>query len=61
MTDRQFDNYFSGLSPGDLLEYLGKIVRGVKLSNGEVYRVDNYDDLIALIEQEIYQEMTGRE
>jgi hypothetical protein len=61
MTDKEFDEFFDSLSAEDLLNQLGKRLRRVTVRNGTGYIIDDVSDLKAVVEQELYEEMTGRE
>jgi nitrogen fixation/metabolism regulation signal transduction histidine kinase len=54
-------SFFDSLSAEDLLNQLGKRLRRVTVRNGTGYIIDNVSDLKAVVEQELYEEMTGRE
>lgn len=61
MTDPEFDVYFSGFDDKEILCKLGKYVSSVQLKNGNSYTINCTDDLWAVVEQELYEMMTGRE
>jgi hypothetical protein len=61
MTDEEFDSMFMKLSNHDMLEFLAKNVRTIIVRNGTAYDVQNRVDLICVVEQEMYQQLTGRE
>ena len=61
MTDKEFQDYFDSLTDSELLYYLSNIVDTVILRNGNSYHTSNEDGLKFMIEQELYQDKTGRE
>jgi len=61
MTDQEFDEFFAKLSLEDLFYKLGTMVSSVQLKNGRSYAISRGDDLKAVVDQELYEIMTGRE
>lgn len=62
ITDEEFDLFFKNLTGNDILEHLGKMVGSIKIrGSGAAYTCYNVDDVKAVVEQELYQKMTGRE
>lgn len=61
MTDPEFDEYFLNLGYRDLFFKLGTMVSSVQLKNGQSYAISSPSDLRAVVEQELYEMMTGRE
>ncbi len=61
MTDEQFDAYFKSLSVDEKYQWLRENIRTVIVQNGECYGLNDTADLDKMIEQEMYQNMTGRE
>lgn len=61
MTDSEFDNFFKSLTDAQILKHLEDMIRGVTTENGERYSICAIGDLRAVVEQELYQKMTGRE
>lgn len=61
MTDEEFDEHFAALTHTQILEWLGKHVKYVTVKRGENYYIENVDDLKAVVEQEMYESLTGRE
>jgi hypothetical protein len=61
MTDQEFDLFFSQKNDCDIMQFLGANTNSVTLRNGKEYHIDCYDDLVAVVEQEMYERLTGRE
>ncbi len=61
MTDEMYEKLFESLDDSDLLRYIGDKINTVKMDNGEWYHIRNLDDFKAMIDQEMYQELTGRD
>lgn len=61
VTDAEFDTHFAQYDALAILTQLGKMTRSVQLHNGTGYAISDTSDLIAVVEQELYQQMTGRE
>jgi hypothetical protein len=61
MTDNEFDEAFIGLNDYDILQWLGKNIKDLELHNGAGYFINNLEDLKAVVYQEEYQRLTGRE
>jgi hypothetical protein len=61
MTDEEFDQYFSNLTLQDKYDWLGKHVRTIMVHRGVHYHIDNVSDIDSVIEQELYEHLTGRQ
>ncbi len=61
MTDKEFDAWFATQTSTHILEYLGKHIRSIRFRNGIEYEISNLSDIHAAVEQELYEQMTGRE
>lgn len=62
MTDEEFDKYFAAVDNAEfILDKLAKMTNTIILNNGTSYHIDNISDVRAVVEQELYQQMTGRE
>ena len=61
MTDEEFDTLFMKMSDHDILEFLAKNVKTISTRSGFDYHIDNRVDIVAVVEQEMYQQLTGRE
>lgn len=61
MTDEEFDLVFKQYTDTEILIYLGRYSRTVITNNGNRYHIENLEDLRAVVEQERYQSLTGRE
>lgn len=68
MTDEDFDIYFNNLDNGELLQYLMDNCLNITMkSKNNAYSINGFSkeygdhDLIAVIRQEMYEEITGRE
>lgn len=61
MTDEEFDEHFDALTSDQILEWLGKHIKYVTTRAGVPYYIENLSDLKAVVEQEMYERLTGRE
>lgn len=60
MTDRKFDLMFKAMTAEQKLKWLGENLRSVQVKNGQGYVIDSEGDLLAAVEQELYEKLTGR-
>ena len=60
MTDKEFNTYFCSLSDSAVLRKLENIVTAVRTNNDYTYLITNNTDLRGVVEQHLYQELTGR-
>lgn len=60
MTDKEFNIYFRSLSDSAVLRKLENIVTAVRTNNDYTYLITNNTDLRGVVEQHLYQELTGR-
>ena len=61
-TDEQFYTHFEALTSRELFDWLCKNTKSIELGvERQGYTIDGREDLIAAIEQQMYQELTGRE
>lgn len=60
MNDKNFDIWFNNMTDFDFIQWLESNLKDVILKNGQSYRIENCEDLKAVIEQELYEEKTGR-
>lgn len=60
LSDQQFDRLFDKLNDQMILNQLGKYVRSVDTTNGNGYAITCTDDLRAVVEQELYERLTGK-
>lgn len=62
MTDKSFDKWFKTLTLEDKWKWLEQNVTSLVVKRGrQSYGINNPADLNAVIEQELYEEKTGRE
>jgi hypothetical protein len=61
MTDQEFDFLFSQKNDCDMMQFLGANTSSITLRNGKEYHIDCYADILAVVEQEMYERLTGRE
>lgn len=61
MTDKEFDQYFKALTDTEILRKLEQILHRVELRSGHSYLLKYTYDLRDMVEQELYEELTGRE
>jgi hypothetical protein len=62
MTDKAFAKWFKTLTLEDKWKWLEQNLRSVVVKSGrQEYGLNDPTDLNAMIEQELYQEKTGRE
>jgi len=50
-----FDKFWKALTKDQILTYLGGITRSITCRSGNSYSVNNLEDLIAVVEQELYE------
>tara|TARA_R110000765_G_C18545106_1_gene561493 strand:- start:304 stop:495 length:192 start_codon:yes stop_codon:yes gene_type:complete len=51
-----FDAFWKALTKDQILTYLGGITRSITCRSGNSYSVNNLEDLIAVVEQELYDD-----
>jgi hypothetical protein len=61
LSDPQFDLLFSRLDDRVLFSQLAKRMRSVTMDGGASYSVDGIEDLRAVMEQHLYEHLTGKE
>jgi len=66
MTDQQFKEFYKKLDYEDKFKLLGHSVMSVTIkkfdnSGTDSYSINNIEDFDAVIEQELYENLTGRE
>lgn len=64
MTDNEFDTMFAKMTATDtdILKLLVKYVSSVQARRNDAgYVINSVDDLKAVIEQQMYEQLTGRE
>lgn len=62
MSDKQkyeenFRYFYKALTKDEILGYLGQFVRSVKCQSGNSYAIKDIHDLMAMVEQELYEYM----
>jgi hypothetical protein len=60
MTDKEFNAYFKSLSDSAILRKLENILTRVDTTEDYTYLITNNTDLRGVVEQHLYQELTGR-
>jgi hypothetical protein len=60
MTDKEFNTYFKALSDSAILRKLENILTCVKTTEDYTYLITCNTDLRGVVEQHLYQELTGR-
>jgi hypothetical protein len=53
--EADFDAFWKALTKDQILEYLGGITRSITCISGNSYSVNNLEDLVAAVEQELYE------
>ena len=61
LTDKEFDEFFASITAEQMLGFMGKMFMTVQVRRGERYHIDDLSDLQAVVEQLLYERMTGRE
>lgn len=61
MTNKQFDKYWKTQTADSILNLLGKKLASVSFKNDQSYAIENREDLVLALQQELYEELTGRE
>lgn len=61
MTDAEFNEHWNSLGMSDHLLFLGDNINTIIMKNGCSYHIQNVNDIFAVVEQELYQKLTGRE
>lgn len=60
MTDKEFNTYFKSLSDSAILRKLENILTRVDTTDNYTYLITCNTDLRGVVEQHLYQELTGR-
>lgn len=53
--ESDFDKFWKALTKDQILTHLGGITRSITCTSGNSYSVNNLEDLIAVVEQELYE------
>lgn len=61
MTDKEFQLKFDVMTFDQKFKWLGEKTRSITMKKGQSYNIQSIEDLIAVIEQEMYEELTGRQ
>lgn len=60
LVEAKFDSIFNSMSSDIKLDWLGENLKSAVVKNGQSYKINSKDDLNAMIEQELYEKLTGR-
>jgi hypothetical protein len=61
MTDKEFDEMFDILTDAEIIRLLARHIASLNCRNGLGYIISNESDLRAMVEQQEYERLTGRE
>jgi hypothetical protein len=60
LVELNFNSMFNSMSSDIKLEWLGENLKSATVRNGQSYKINSKDDLNAMIEQEMYETLTGK-